>query len=319
MANIAINNYCNLRCRYCFADDMIHEENKSITIDDLRKILAFLSRTPKNRVGIIGGEPTLHPHFSEIMKEVNRYCRELNTGATLFTNGTNLEKYLPDIGERTGLLINVNSPKYTPPEEYQKTMAVLEHLADLSWFDMRANIGCNIYPGLDDYTYIWEITDRYHIDHVRTSVVSPGGCFANMRNDKEKYYMDMKPVFLEHCKNAIEHHCRLNMDCGHIPDCYFTAEEAEIVRTACEQPKNSFCEPVVDITSDFRATSCFGAYDPVDIRDFDDIIELERYLMAKKVLPKAEKNGNGRCASCRKHELLQCQGGCLGFAEEVSA
>jgi len=315
MANIAINNYCNLKCRYCFADDMIHEENKSISIENLRIILEFLARTPKNHVGIIGGEPTLHPHFSEIMCEVNRYCRELNTNATLFTNGTNLEKYLPDIGDRVGLLINVNSPEVTPADEYRKTINVLEHLADLAWFDRRANIGCNIYPTVEDYSYIWDIADRIGVNHIRTSVVSPGGCFAKMRNDKEKYYMDMKPIFLEHCRNAIKHRCKLNMDCGHIPECYFTEEETEIVRAACEMPPNSFCEPVVDITADFRATSCFGAYDPVDIRDFDNIFELERYLLAKKVLPKAEKNRYGRCSSCKKHELLQCQGGCLGFAE----
>ena len=95
MANIAIVNYCNLKCKYCFADDMIHEDTQSISIDDYRKILSFLARTPKNHVGIIGGEPTLHPHFEEILKETNKYCREVNTDATLFTNGIELEKYLP--------------------------------------------------------------------------------------------------------------------------------------------------------------------------------------------------------------------------------
>ena len=320
MANIAITNYCNLRCKYCFADDMIQEEKMSITMDDFRQILDFLSRTPKNHVGIIGGEPTLHPHFDEILKETNKYCRELNTGATLFTNGTNLEKYLPLIGERIGLLINTNAPQFTPEAEYQKTMDVLEHLADLSWFDdgsgkNRATVGCNVYPTLTDYSYIWEIVDKYHLTHLRTSVVSPGGCFKELRADKEAYFNQMKPIFLTHCENAIKHNCILNMDCGHIPACYFNSDERELVDAATRAPGNDFCSPVVDITSDFRATSCFGAYDPVDIRDFKDLIELERFLMAKKVLPRAEKNCTGRCTTCKKHKLLQCQGGCLGFAD----
>ena len=69
MANIAIINYCDLKCKYCFADDMIKEKSVTITLDDYRKILDFLSRTPKNHIGIIGGEPTLHPHFDDILKE----------------------------------------------------------------------------------------------------------------------------------------------------------------------------------------------------------------------------------------------------------
>ena len=70
MANIAVLNYCNLKCPYCFADDMIQEKTKNIDLDDFREMLRFLSKTPDNHVGIIGGEPTLHPNFSDILKEV---------------------------------------------------------------------------------------------------------------------------------------------------------------------------------------------------------------------------------------------------------
>jgi len=315
MANIAIVNYCNLKCKYCFADDMIQEESACITIDDFKKVLEFISRTPKNHVGIIGGEPTLHPQFEEILKELNIYCRECNTGATLFTNGIELDKYLPFIGDRIGLLINCNAAEWQNPDLYEKHIKTLDHLHELSWFDSKVTLGCNVFPGQTDYSFIWELVDKYHINHLRTSVVSPGGCYAALRSDKEKYYMDMKPVFIEHCKNAIKHNCRLCMDCGHIPMCYFTMEEREIVEQICDNLYQDFCEPVVDITPEFKATACFGSYDPIDIRDFDNLIELERYLMAKKNLPKAEANGTGRCSTCKRHKMLQCQGGCLGFAE----
>ena len=315
MANIAINNYCNLRCRYCFADEMMKQKNKNISIEDLRTILGFLSKTPRgDQVGIIGGEPTLHPNFSEVLKEINRYCVETVSTAMLFTNGTNLEKYIPDLREWTGILINVNSPKYVQEKEYQNTIRAIECL-DASWFAVkRANIGCNIYPGLNDYDYIWDIVKRYHINHIRTSVVSPGGCFIDMRNDKEKYYNILKPVFLEYCKNAIKHDCVITLDCGHIPECFFTEDELEIVHRICERPRNNFCEPVIDITQDFLATSCFGIYDPVDIRNFENIFELERYLLVKKIMPRVENNASERCKTCNKYELLQCNGGCLGFA-----
>lgn len=314
MANIAIVNYCNLKCPYCFADDMIHEKTKNLNIDNYRKILEFISRTNQNYVGIIGGEPTLHPNFREILKETNRYCKECDTGATLFTNGIELEKYIPDIGERIGLLINCNSPQFQSPELYAKHIKTLDRLDELSWFDKKATCGCNIHPGLTDYSYFWTIVDKYHLPRVRVSVVSPAAQYACYRDDKEKYYTMMKPIFLDFCKEAIKRNCILGIDCGHIPMCYFTIEEREIVESICENYNQDLCHPVVDITPDFKATACFGAYEPVDIRDFDCLPQLEDYLFLKHSYPRIQANCTGKCTTCKKHELLQCQGGCLGFA-----
>ena len=70
----------------------------------------------------------------------------------------------------------------------------------------------------------------------------------------------------------------------------------------------------MDITPDFRATACFGSYDPVECSQFEDLIQLERYLLLKKSYPRAQHNCSGKCANCPDHELLICQGGCLGFA-----
>lgn len=315
MANIAITNFCNLKCKYCFADDMIQEKPVSISIDDFRKILDFLARTPKNHVGIIGGEPTLHPHFDQILHEVNIYCKEVNTGATLFTNGIELEPHLSMIGDRIGLLINCNSPEFQSDESFRKQRETLDHLSLLSWFDRKANCGCNLYPGCTNYSYMWDIVDRYHLNHIRTSVVSPAACYQKYRKDKEGYYNLMKPIFLEFVKEAEKHQCRLSMDCGHIPMCYFDQDEVRLLEENCDNLYQDWCEPVVDITADFRATACFGSYDPVDIRDFKTLIDLERYLQFKKSLPKVEKNCTGRCTTCRKYDLMECQGGCLGFAD----
>lgn len=323
MANIAIVNYCNLKCPYCFADDMIHEEVETISLDDYRKILGFISKTPKNHVGIIGGEPTLHPQFEEILKETNIYCRELRTSATLFTNGIELERYLPFIGQNMGLLINCNTPVNQSAESYKKHIDVLDHLYELGWLNPanggtvppKANCGCNIFPGCTDYSYMWDIVDKYHLDHIRTSVVSPAACYECWRTDKERYYQMMKPIFLEFCENAVKHHCRLNLDCGRIPMCYFNREETELITSICDNIEQGFCEPVVDIKPDFKATACFGSYDPIDIRDFENLLELERYLLLKKSYPRAEANCTGKCSTCKKHKLLQCQGGCLGFAD----
>ena len=46
MSNNAIVNYCNLKCPYCFAEDMIKEENTFMSLDDYNKLLDFILKNP---------------------------------------------------------------------------------------------------------------------------------------------------------------------------------------------------------------------------------------------------------------------------------
>jgi hypothetical protein len=81
-------------------------------------------------------------------------------------------------------------------------------------------------------------------------------------------------------------------------------------------PDNSICNPIVEITPDWKASICFASKDDfVDLRAFDSLVDLERYLLFKNTYPKTCANNLGRCAECVQYELFQCQGGCLGFAD----
>ena len=70
MPNIAITNFCNLTCPYCFADDMVKETKKNISLEQYHYILQWISKTPENHIGIIGGEPCTHPFFSDIIVSI---------------------------------------------------------------------------------------------------------------------------------------------------------------------------------------------------------------------------------------------------------
>ena len=49
-----------------------------------------------------------------------------------------------------------------------------------------------------------------------------------------------------------------------MPKCYFSEDELTFLEKKVRK-WHSLCNPVVDITADGKATSCFGSYDPVDI------------------------------------------------------
>ena len=74
------------------------------------------------------------------------------------------------------------------------------------------------------------------------------------------------------------------------------------------------CGPIIDITPEFTASACFGAYHKVDCRLFKNYSDLEYYLLNKVIMPKFIHNCSGQCSNCKEHELLLCQGGCLAFS-----
>ena len=92
MANIMITDVCNLHCPYCFANEFVNHARNDIEVDNFKKALEFILTNPTERVGLIGGEPTTHPNFKELLKILVEDKRVTNV--VLFTNGVFMEPYI---------------------------------------------------------------------------------------------------------------------------------------------------------------------------------------------------------------------------------
>lgn len=172
-------------------------------------------------------------------------------------------------------------------EQYNKFLQCLEVCAENNWFiNNKVSCGCNLYLDCNNYDYIWHIVDQYQLSELRCSVVAPGGCYQQFKYNKKYYYNSLKPIFLNFCQNALIHKCKLYLDCNHIPMCYFTETEKKLLYATCNNLYDDFCEPTIDFTPDLRASSCFGAYDLIDINQFHTLSELRRFLFINKVIPR---------------------------------
>lgn len=324
MANIILTSYCNLHCPYCFADNMIKTEDiKNISLDQFKRTLKWIGEDAEE-IGLIGGEPTLHPQFNEILDIIKNYSNSRRTPHffTLFTNGIYLDKYIQNLPPNMGILINVNQPQAMTTEQYAKMIKNIATLSKMGWCidhgkGRRVTLGCNICQEITNYNFIWDITKAFNITDLRISVVAPTK--KEQLENKEEYYNLMKPIFLNFVKKAIENKVRLHPDCNQIPGCYFSEEEIKLfnkVYAPTERKLYFCCKPVIDISIDFSATSCFGCYQRIDCNNFKDLEELERYMIYKVMAPKIACNNQGKCKTCKKFEFLQCQGGCLAFGRK---
>lgn len=98
LVELDITYLCNLKCNSCNRSCSQAPENAGLTLHDVRRfVLDSLSLKKRwKRIRVLGGEPTLHPDFQEIVKELLRY-KEKNKGCKIevVTNGfgaTVLEK-----------------------------------------------------------------------------------------------------------------------------------------------------------------------------------------------------------------------------------
>jgi len=71
MANIMLTKRCNLKCPYCFAEEFVNKSGDDISIENFKVALDFALTNPHEQIGLIGGEPTLHNNFKEILEAKN--------------------------------------------------------------------------------------------------------------------------------------------------------------------------------------------------------------------------------------------------------
>ena len=92
--SVELANICNLHCSYCFrADENLYSSHAEFFPVDLLKRIIDEARSVANvtRINFTGGEPTLHPAFSEVLRTVG----DAGLTGSFVTNGWHFERVWP--------------------------------------------------------------------------------------------------------------------------------------------------------------------------------------------------------------------------------
>src|SRR5512147_2414606 len=116
MANLVVADVCNMKCAFCFARDYLDASNadsapRFIALDVFEQQLDFLARSGINEIRLIGGEPTLHPHFPELIAAAQQIGKHI----VVFTHGLLSETVMACLEslpvEQCTVLVNVNATR----------------------------------------------------------------------------------------------------------------------------------------------------------------------------------------------------------------
>ena len=334
MANIMVNEACNLRCPYCFAEEFVNINPKEMSLEDFHKALAFvLSDESTGQVGIIGGEPLLYTHINEAMRiAINNPQTDI---VMIYTNAVELERLDTDILEspKFRMLINCNSPEDMGEKAFEKMCDNLLRFKYEHSGSGRFRLSVNIYKPDFDYSYLIPLAQELEFDVIRLSISVPQKGDLKGKSPLE-YFREMKPVSIRFIGDMIRCGVFTGFDCNFIPACVFTDDEREGLMGAKEVMFSAlsdayteafwerviFCEinncsPVIDVLPDLKAIRCFGMSEHTkrNISDFRNIEELAMHYIATVDRPACGVSTEEECEYCYNRENGQCSCGCLLF------
>lgn len=327
MPNIMITNKCNLRCEYCFANEYVNKFGEGdISEENFMYFLSWINGSNTNqRVGLIGGEPTIHNNFDRLM-ELAKATLASNE-IVIFTNGTrilDLRKHLID--PRIHTLINVNSREIMGTMAFDKVEKDLVQIID-EGFRSKINIGINIYKQDQDFSDFMEIVKIVGVKRIRVGITVPNDEVKRSQEAVE-YFRQMTKSFFELCTELKQYDAYPSFDCNGLPSCSMKPEELFIFRSLMtEGAKNNRdqtllenivprrCSPVIDVKQDLTAIRCFGMSSDlrVSIMDYQRPEDLESFFTTNTDKIAATIPTSKECVSCQLHRDDKCMGGCLSY------
>src|SRR3972149_7238244 len=120
MANVLLNNVCNLDCPSCFARDKKatrRSDVREMSLEHVARVIAFLAQSGQNVFRMLGGEPTLHSRFLEILRLVLSRMARVTIFSTGLWDGEVGRAFRNIPPSYISYLINVNPPGMYSPRQ----------------------------------------------------------------------------------------------------------------------------------------------------------------------------------------------------------
>lgn len=338
MANIMLTDACNLRCPYCFANEFVNHGVNEISEKNFHKALDFVATAndPYMKLGLIGGEPTIHSRFREILHFLIQDTRFANV--YVFTNGIRIGEFLTELSHpKFHLLVNCNSPEDIGQKNFQKLRDNLDLFILKHGKKERITLGINLYGTKLRYDYLLALLKRYEYEHVRMAIAVPNTDACRAMTVRT-YFERIKPDFMRFLHEMLSGGILPTYDCNKMPSCLMDPDEKRDIQEAIDglQKRRALCGklplplplhdyaiytdaakcvPAIDIRQDLTAVRCFGlsAHSKVSISRFADIHALRRYYETEIDSKAYTVQSESSCSDCKLEREAACMGGCMAF------
>jgi len=309
MSNLLITSKCNRKCSFCFARQRLTSdtENSNISRENIRKVMAFNKASGTDQLRLLGGEPSVHPEFLEIVDEAISEKVHVH----VFTNGmfpahiTEHLAGLPD--EAISFLCNISPQARDSEKQVKNRDYALKQLGP------KMTLGITLTSPDFEYDYLIDIIKKYNLrKHIRVGIAQP---IVGQENEylHPDSYKDIGGSIIKMATACVANDILIGFDCG-MTLCMFSEEELGQLQTRTEGFK-SLCTPILDIGLDLSIWSCFPLSDILNthLDQFNTRAEINCFY-EKTLAPYRNLGCKMECLRCDFKRRGQCFGGCLAHS-----
>ena len=310
MANLSISATCNEHCAYCFASDFLAsaaELPRFVLPGTFAAQLEFLDRSGIDEARLLGGEPTLHPEFPQLVALAVARGKRIK----VFSSGLMPEEALACLEtlpvEVCSVLVNANSGSRSARDSVALRRTTLHRLG------RRATLGFTIdRPDFEASHLLAAIVDCGCRRALRLGLGQP--CMsASNRHVSPKQYRFIGDRIVRLAREAATHGIVVEFDCGFVPCMFSTDDLDELRRLGADAEWH--CNPILDIDTAGRAMHCYplSGLGSIALTAMSDAAALRRKFEARTA-PYRTAGVFAECSSCPFKESQLCPGGCLAAA-----
>lgn len=306
MANLLISAVCNQNCDYCFtADHPMATGGQFLPVGLFEERLDFLTRSNIGQARLLGGEPSLHPRFGELVGR----ARAAGKVVVVFSNGlmpepalASLEALAPD---ECTVMVNV-----ARPERAGRNGAWEQQRATIQRLGTRALPGFNLYrPDLSLDFLLPLIAETGCRPAVRLGMAHPCLSGSN-RHLVPNQYRAVAVQIARFARAVAKAGVSLDLDCGFVR-CMFSDAELQILQDAGTNA-GWRCNPILDVDIDGRVIHCFplARLGSLPLSPGTDAGAL-RQAFEERTRPYRQAGVYRECSMCSFRAADECPGGCL--------
>ncbi len=312
--NVFLTSDCNLDCPYCFAKEVLKEFPDEISVSDFKKIITFFHKSGRNEIALLGGEPTRHTRFSEIIDILVAKDFKFTVKSNCLWS-SEIDNVLSKVdNDRVSYLLNINPPDFYAPEEYKK---ILDSISKIR--DSRIVLSINIDKPDFKYDYILDIANEFDIKYLRWSFAHP------IYGAKEKHEQVYFPIGDYHLIRArvlkIIEECSKS-DIQTIGDhsvirCMFSEEDVRRIGKWGGEI-NCKCEGTLDILPNLQIIYCLPMYSlfpTVFVNEFSNMDEVDLFFENRIKGLRGKSLPFNKCYSCEFFKSGVCHGGCIAHRQ----
>jgi len=282
--NLILTEVCNRGCPYCFAQKQgASAVARCMSMAEVETCIDFAVKSGQSELRFLGGEPSLHPQFMDLVRLVGR--RRLALG--IFSNGlwpdavqSGMADYLgANPGARLGITFNINEPPQPGVAESPRQAESLRIAGP------RGQGGFNIYQQDFDLRFLGDLIRQFSMKRIiRVGVASPIVGVENAFLDFAALCVvgrRLVPQALELKAQGI----LLSMDCG-VPLCMFSDSDRKTLAQCIPfTDPLSHCDGAIDVGPGLVVWPCFPlrGLSAEKLTDFGSYKELRTDFATKMV------------------------------------